>query len=228
MGSVSVVSAINRTLADEWALFASSKLNVAPSQLVVIPRYYMDEGEIGDLNVLIANNATRSPQAKALRLSTGVTAAASIHVADAPRQVADRTPRTVPTGAAEKVLFVARQRINGPAASTARLGCGLFDSATSRNLLMGVNGDVSAANFTCFGASGVSINSGLAIDAAWRTHVYWRDGANGFYQIDSLAPVAGTARVLNDSYRCAHALDSAGGTDRTVDFAWSFIAVVSP
>lgn len=217
-----------KTILGYWDRIAAAKLGLQPASLISDLNDYGRKGEGGYItHTTITAPATRTPQLQALRLSTGVNGEFTVY--DAPRSAGDFAPRSVAAGAAVKVFLVCRMKFNTAVSATASMGCGLFDSATSINVIMGGRGPVSTTHYQCYGAVGTTINSGIALDTGvYHTHIYWRDGATSYYQIDNNAPVAGDVRVLNDSLRGICVRDTVSGANREIDFAWSYLAVSGP
>lgn len=204
------------SIADVWRAEAAADLDLLPSEMV-----FLISGDTAAATWVGSNGAggarTAVTGSSGARLSTGGGAGgfALFTSASGP-----------PTASFEHLLagsskwwLKARFACNyagsggGPAGAASVMGIGAVASGqalaagTPHELMIGVDG--AGANFVMTGGAGVTIDSGVPVDAVVRDHKGWRDGSTSYYQINSGAAVSGSARPSAASRAVVLAYDSA-------------------
>jgi acyl-CoA hydrolase len=89
---------------------------------------------------------------------------------------------------------------------------------------MGARGASSTSHFWLWGEDGASIDSGVALDTNYHTHLVYSDGSNIGYSIDGAAPVVHTGKhgITVACEWFAHAQETAS---RTVNCDMCFMLV---
>jgi hypothetical protein len=127
-------------------------------------------------------------------------------------------PKIFKAGASSKWWIGGQFALLNTPQATATVGVGMA-TAAAVTMMLGERGATSAVNFVAYSDAGTPIDSGRAIDTAQHVHAAWRDGANGFYQIDSFAAVSGDIRPSADSCLYETTVDTAVN-NHNKDLVW--------
>lgn len=206
------------SIIDAWKLEAARDMGISPAEMIFLP--------FGDMTSLgpgwTGSNGSGGARtavtgAFGSRLSTGGGAGGFALFTSASGPTTASFEHVL-AGTSAKWWLKSRLAANpagaggGPAGAGTSMGIGAAASggalaAATHELMVGVEG--AGANFVMTGAAGSTIDSGLPVDALVRDHKGWRDGASSYYQIDSLARVAGSARPSANSRALVLSYDSA-------------------
>jgi hypothetical protein len=208
------------TVSDYWRSVACSRLNMRPDQVLWYFYEFPARGTSG-IAVSAGGTSTANYQAgppAALRISTAGTGANQYQAWSAAVDAGALRPLMFKAGTGAKWWVSSQFALPSTPRSTATVGVGMVDNSAIR-MILGERGATSATNFVAYSDAGTPIDSGRAIDAASRVHAAWRDGSNGFYQIDSFAAVQGDIRPAADADIYLTVVDTAANA-HNLDIVW--------
>lgn len=137
-------------------------------------------------------------------------------------------PTHILSGTTPKWIIMGYFKINTAISATTKIGIGAVNPNGGQDkIVIGATGSISTANFSVFGRAGSNLDTGVAVDTSYHRWCLWRDGTNGFFQLDTSAPVSCTARPDVDAagYCLAQETGAAAGA-RTMNIAWVGTACV--
>jgi hypothetical protein len=199
-----------------WAREAAQAMGVPVDQMIF---KFIPVAATGEVGLTVNGAGTRTPVDRAVQLS--VNANFVQYVPDVVN-AAGFQPRCIATSATGKWWLKWRGKYTVATPPDTGGGMQAHDGGTL-HLVVGAHATAHATNFSLFGAAGVSINSGIAMDTNTHDFSGWRDGSNSFLQIDT-AKVPGTARPSADAgvmFCINHAAAAARGLEVEV-FAYAF------
>lgn len=210
---------------DAWKLEAARDLGISPAEMIFIP--FCDNDSTVWVSTAIGSGKRFFPQdaPHGLRYSTEGVANSGFVGTYPVASLNSTVAQHFLTGLTDKWWMKMRMAVNrsgssgGPAGAATVLGIGARSNTTStsdqHDLLMGVEGN--GGNFVLNGTAGVSIDSGLAVDALVHDHKGFRDGVNSYYKIDGILKGTSTVRPATAAQAVILGFDTAA-TKQVVDF----------